>query len=109
MLGAVVQHSQSLPALMAVRLDEDFIARLGDVDRCQHGVIKDRLDFGHGRSLRNEDSNTVILEMHRLAMAALPHRPGSHKEMLRRRVGQFVHRSQPEACANFFAHAGYAT
>jgi transposase len=27
---------------------------------------------------------------------------------LRRRIGRFVRRLQPEACANFFAHAGYA-
>ena len=30
------------------------------------------------------------------------------EEALRRRIGQFVRRLQPEACANFFAHAGYA-
>ena len=29
------------------------------------------------------------------------------EEALRRRAGQFVRRLQPEACANFFAHAGY--
>ena len=28
---------------------------------------------------------------------------------LSRRIGQFVRRLQPEVCANFFAHAGYAT
>src|SRR5690349_18454901 len=31
------------------------------------------------------------------------------EQALSRRIGQFVRRSQPEACANFFAHAGYAT
>ena len=31
------------------------------------------------------------------------------EQALSRRVGQFVRRLQPEACANFFAHAGYAT
>ena len=30
------------------------------------------------------------------------------EEALRRRAGQFVRRLQPDACANFFAHAGYA-
>ena len=29
------------------------------------------------------------------------------EEALRRRAGQFVRRLQPEACANFFVHAGY--
>jgi len=29
------------------------------------------------------------------------------EDALRRRAGQFVRRMQPEACANFFAHAGY--
>lgn len=29
------------------------------------------------------------------------------EEALRRRAGQFVRRLQPEACAKFFAHAGY--
>jgi len=28
---------------------------------------------------------------------------------LSRRIGQFVRRLKPKACANFFAHAGYAT
>lgn len=27
---------------------------------------------------------------------------------LRRRIGRFVRQLQPEACANFFAHDGYA-
>lgn len=31
------------------------------------------------------------------------------EQALGRRIGQFVRRLQPEACANFFAHAGYAT
>jgi transposase len=31
------------------------------------------------------------------------------EQALSRRIGQFVRRLQPEACANFFAHAGYAT
>jgi transposase len=31
------------------------------------------------------------------------------EQALRRRAGQFVRRLQSEACANFFAHAGYAT
>jgi transposase len=31
------------------------------------------------------------------------------EEALGRRIGQFVRRLQPEACANFFAHAGYVT
>jgi hypothetical protein len=30
------------------------------------------------------------------------------EEALRRRIGQFVRRLPAEACANFFAHAGYA-
>jgi transposase len=30
------------------------------------------------------------------------------EEALRRRIGQFVRRLSAEACANFFAHAGYA-
>jgi hypothetical protein len=30
------------------------------------------------------------------------------EEALRRRVGQFVRRLSAKACANFFAHAGYA-
>jgi transposase len=30
------------------------------------------------------------------------------EKALRRRAGQFVRRLQPKACANFFAHAGYA-
>ena len=30
------------------------------------------------------------------------------EQALGRRIGQFVRRLQPEACANFFAHAGYA-
>lgn len=30
------------------------------------------------------------------------------EQTLTRRLGQFVRRLQPEACANFFAHAGYA-
>lgn len=30
------------------------------------------------------------------------------EDALRRRIGQFVRRLPPEACANFFAHAGYA-
>ena len=29
------------------------------------------------------------------------------EDALRRRAGQFVRRLQPEACANFFVHAGY--
>jgi transposase len=31
------------------------------------------------------------------------------EQALSRRVGQFVRRLQADACANFFAHAGYAT
>jgi transposase len=31
------------------------------------------------------------------------------EQALSRRIGQFVRRLQPEACANFFVHAGYAT
>ena len=31
------------------------------------------------------------------------------EQALGRRIGQFVRRLQPAACANFFAHAGYAT
>ena len=31
------------------------------------------------------------------------------EEALRRRIGQFVRRLPAEACANFFAHAGYAS
>ena len=31
------------------------------------------------------------------------------EQALGRRIGQFVRRLKPEACANFFAHAGYAT
>jgi hypothetical protein len=30
------------------------------------------------------------------------------EDALRRRAGQFVRRLRAEACANFFAHAGYA-
>ncbi len=30
------------------------------------------------------------------------------EQALSRRIGQFVRRLQPEACTNFFAHAGYA-
>ena len=30
------------------------------------------------------------------------------EQALRRRIGQFVRRLSAEACANFFAHAGYA-
>jgi hypothetical protein len=67
MLDPIVQHRQSPPASMIGRLNEDFVAHLGDIDRYQHGVVRDRLHVGHGRSLRNEDSNTVILETHRPA------------------------------------------
>jgi transposase len=31
------------------------------------------------------------------------------EQALGRRIGEFVRRLRPEACANFFAHAGYAT
>ena len=31
------------------------------------------------------------------------------EQALSRRIGQYVRRLQPEACTNFFAHAGYAT
>jgi len=31
------------------------------------------------------------------------------EQALSRRIGQYVRRLQPEACVNFFAHAGYAT
>jgi hypothetical protein len=31
------------------------------------------------------------------------------EQALARRIGEFVRRLQPEACTNFFAHAGYAT
>jgi hypothetical protein len=31
------------------------------------------------------------------------------EQALSRRIGQFIRRLQPDACANFFAHAGYAT
>jgi len=31
------------------------------------------------------------------------------EQAVSRRIGQFVRRLQPEACANFFAYAGYAT
>src|SRR5690348_5662728 len=31
------------------------------------------------------------------------------EQALAHRIGQFVRRLQPEACTNFFAHAGYAT
>ena len=31
------------------------------------------------------------------------------EQALGRRIAQFVRRLEPEACANFFAHAGYTT
>jgi hypothetical protein len=61
--------------------------------------------------------STICRRTHRTSIRS--RRPNACKAFLRkcaeraeqalgRRIGQFVRRLQPEACANFFAHAGYA-
>jgi hypothetical protein len=62
MLNSAVQRGQPSSTVVAARFDEDVIARVRDIDRYQHGVIRDRLSVGHGRSLRNGDSHIAILE-----------------------------------------------
>ena len=69
-LSTRVQNGQPTTALIRIDFNKDLVARLGDVDRYEHGIIRDRLSDGHGRSLRNEASNTFTLEMLRPTMAA---------------------------------------
>src|SRR4051794_16156929 len=69
-LSTRVQNGQPTTALIRIDFNKDLVARLGDVDRYKHGIIRDRLSDGHGRSLRNEASNTFTLEILGPTMAA---------------------------------------